>query len=586
MNNRNVHIPGFREIEKVVRSFSVSGRLLFALLSFLLIGSSLSILYMLNRELQTEIPAQGGSLVEGIIGSPRFVNPLLAISEADKDLTSLVYSGLMRTTPTGELTPDLAENYEISEDGTVYTFILKEGAVFHDGKKVTARDVVFTITKATEPNLKSPKRANWDGVLVEAVDERVVRFTLKSPYAPFLQNTTLGILPEHLWRNVSADEFSFSSLNSEPVGSGPFKVFSIERTPSGIPSSYILHPFSLYVLGKPFLSRIELRFHENETALLDSLKRGETHAAGGLSSESLATLEGVAVRRAPLDRVFGVFFNQNQSEVLRDREVRYALDLSVNRERLIEEVLGGFATPLYEPVPKGLIERLKRGTGEVLGTTTDRVAEARSYLEGKGWMLDPSEQVLKKKRGKTTTRLAFSLSTANVPELREAAQSLKDTWGRMGALVEVKVFEGGDLNQNVIRPRKYDALLFGEIVGRELDLFAFWHSSQRNDPGLNIALYANSTADRLLSQMRESRDTRERLDSYAEFRAEVEKDIPAIFLYAPDFMYIFPDYIKGLALNSITTPSERFLSVAGWYTNTDHVWPFFAASPVSSPDDL
>jgi hypothetical protein len=65
--------------------------------------------------------------------------------------------------------------------------------------------------------------------------------------------------------------------------------------------------------------------------------------------------------------------------------------------------------------------------------------------------------------------------------------------------VDVKIFDQGDLSQNVIRPRKYDALLFGEVIGRELDLFAFWHSSQRNDPGLNIALYANSTADKILS---------------------------------------------------------------------------------------
>jgi peptide/nickel transport system substrate-binding protein len=210
-----------------------------------------------------------------------------------------------------------------------------------------------------------------------------------------------------------------------------------------------------------------------------------------------------------------------------------------------------------------------------LATSTDPVLEARSFLETKGWKWNETEGALARTSGKETIVLAFSLSTANAPDLRATAEFLRSTWERMGAKVEVKIFEQGDLNQNVIRPRKYDALLFGEVVGRELDLFAFWHSSQRNDPGLNIALYANSVADQHLETLRTSTDLTEKRTSYQKFAEELKKDVPAIFLYTPDFMYIFPERIQGLSLGSIGIPSERFLSAHLWHTETDRVWSFF-----------
>ena len=131
------------------------------------------------------------------------------------------------------------------------------------------------------------------------------------------------------------------------------------------------------------------------------------------------------------------------------------------------------------------------------------------------------------------------------------------------------------MSQNVIRPRKYDALFFGEVVGRELDLFAFWHSSQRNDPGLNIALYANSTADSALEDLRKTADQDARAVLYKKFEAELAKDIPAIFLYAPDFVYTIPQDVYGLNVGFIGTPSDRFLSVQSWHRETDYVWPLF-----------
>jgi peptide/nickel transport system substrate-binding protein len=174
-------------------------------------------------------------------------------------------------------------------------------------------------------------------------------------------------------------------------------------------------------------------------------------------------------------------------------------------------------------------------------------------------------------------RLVFSLSTSNVPELKSAAEAVKSTWEKIGAKVELKIFETGDLNQNVIRPRKYDALLFGEVVGRDPDPFVFWHSSQRNDPGLNIALYTNITADKLLEKARTVSDEEKRKEIYRQFQEEVEKDAPAVFLYSPYFIYIVPHALKGIDDTSgITVPSERFGQIYKWHLGTEKIWKIFA----------
>jgi peptide/nickel transport system substrate-binding protein len=570
-----VHLPFLDTIEDTVRSLGEGGRVIFLALSALLIVSSVGLVYTLKSAIVIEVPTRGGSFSEGILGSPRFINPILAISDADRDLTSLVYSGLLRATPSGGYTPDLAQSYEISEDGKTYTFVLRPQLTFHDGTPLTADDVVYTVQKAQDAALKSPLRANWDGVLVEALDASTVQFTLKSAYAPFIENLTLGILPKARWGSINDEEFPFSDLNAEPIGSGPYAVSNISRTSSGIPSVYTLRSFNSYALGEPYLQSVTLRFYQSEGSLTTALSRGEIEAASGISPDNLSSIPKDRILTSPLNRVFGVFFNQNQSSILRDKAVRVALNDSVNREELVSEVLGGYGTPLRGPVPP----TIARPEATPSATSSAAMAEAsRNYLLARGWTAR-EDGILVKITGKGATAqtavLKFDLATANVPELRAAAEYLRAQWTRVGAEVDVKIFEQGDLSQNIIRPRKYDALLFGEVIGRELDLFAFWHSSQRIDPGLNIALYANAAADKALESLRATTETDKRAALLQTFTAEVEKDLPAVFLYTPDFVYSIPNDIAGVDLGFIETPDDRFLSLPYWHKETDQIWPLF-----------
>lgn len=573
--NRPVYLPLIDKFEDLYRAFSPSGRALFLFFSWMLVISAGFLVYDLNERLLTSVPGYGGSLTEGILGSPRFINPVLAISDADRDLSSLVYSGLLRPGENGAYLPNLASSYSISPDGKTYTFHIDENARWSDGTPVTAADVVFTVEKIQDPALKSPLRASWIGVAASEPDAHTVTFTLSTAYAPFIENVTVGILPKHLWQNVSDEEFPFSELNTSPIGSGPFKIDSISRTQAGIPATYALSPFSKYLPGRPYLSNITLKFYQSEGALVSALKSGQIEAASGLSPAELPDIAGNTVVDSPLNRVFGVFFNQNQSEVLRDLNVRIALDGAIDRQDLIHNVLGGFGVPLDGPLPPNILDGAAPDSGASL---QGGVEGAQNYLLSHGWKMG-DDGVLSKTTGtgksQKTTRLSFSISTGNVPELRAAAEYLREKWQAMGAQVDVKIFDQGDLSQNVIRPRKYDALLFGEVVGREADLYAFWDSSQRNDPGLNVALYANSTVDDALKSLRETSDPGERASLYQTISSELSADVPAVFLYAPDFVYSIPQDIKGLDLGFIETPSDRFASVASWHRETDYVWPLF-----------
>lgn len=571
---RERRVKGLHSLHKTFESFSITGKAVFLAAACVFAGASLSLLAKASEEFMVDVPYRGGTLVEGVVGTPRFVNPLLASSDADRDLSALVYSGLLKARADGSYVPDLAESFSISEDGLTYSFILRQDAEFHDGEPVTADDVEFTVLKAQDSALKSPRRISWEGVTVEKRGTHEIAFILKQPYAPFIGNLSLGILPAHLWQSLSSDQFPFGPHNVEAVGSGPFKVSSIALSGDGVPASYTLTANEDYALGEPYLSHIVLRFYASDDALVNALRGNEIGGASNLGPNAATeAIEGEKLMRAPYTRVFGIFFNQNQKEILAHKEVRKALDVSIDKQGLVDGVLKGFATIADGPLPPALsTSHRANGTTDVSSSENGQALLAKA-----GWKIDPATGIYGYKASKTaaTTTLSLSLATANIPELVEAARYIEEDWKSLGAEVDVKVFESSDLNQTVIRPRKYDALLFGIVTGKNPDLYAFWHSSQRNDPGLNIALYTNSDADAILARMRKSTDRNQIEQDYAKFAAEVAADTPASFLWSPDFIYAVPETLQGVELGQITAPSDRFQEVERWYLAKERVWRIF-----------
>lgn len=548
----------------LIRKFSPTENVLFGVFAILFVFTGISLTWRLNTYFMTEVPARGGAIKEGVIGIARFVNPVLAQTDVDRDLTSLIYAGLMRNV-NGVLVPDIAESYTVSDDGLVYDFKIKEKAFFHDGVRVTAEDVAFTIEKAQDNIIKSPRRALWNEVVTEVVNSREIKFTLKHPFAPFVFNTTLGILPKHLWKDISPESFVFSDLNSNPIGAGPYKLDSIDHDDRGLPTRYVLKSYSKYTLGRPYITTINFSFFPNETNLLEAYYEGvitSLHSINAGEAQKVNKSHSNIIHTS-LPRTFAVFFNQNQNPALALPEVREALNIGTDKKALIDDVLKGYGVESNGPLP------LHEGT-----STVANIDKARDILTKAGWVQN-ADGIFEKKTKSATIPLSFSLTTTNVSELKKAAELIKQQWEKIGASVTLKIYENGDLQQNIIRPRKYEALLFGEVVGHDLDLYAYWHSSQRNDPGLNIVLYANSKVDRLIEEMRATEDSVLHLEKAKEAEELIIDDTPAVFLYSPDLIYITSPKTKIPSLQNITTPTDRFGNIMKWYINTDHVWNIF-----------
>lgn len=571
-------LPSKNEIKKAISHFSKREYFVFLGLVVILFVSTLTILERINKSFMVSVALQGGSISEGIIGTPRFINPVLAFSDADQDLVSLIYSGLMRKNPDGTLTTDLASKYEVSKDGLIYTFTLNNDIYFHDGKPVTPDDIIFTVNKVKDPTIKSPKKVNWDGVSVEKIDEKTIKFTLKQPIASFLENTTLGIMPAYLWNDSPIE---LNNANTEPIGSGPYKVSSVSKQSSGLIDYYDLVPFEKFNLGKPFLEKITLRFYPNEDAQMLALQSGEVDQIGSVTPTNANILKekNYRIESLTLPRVFGLFFNQNQNQIFTDKNIIKAIDLAVDKDKIVRDVLLGYGVVINDPIPPNMIDYQKLNTGDNI-SQEEKIKKAQDLLAKDGWKKGEDgflqKTIVDKKKKKTISYLEFSISTSNSPELAKSAELIKQNLENIGMKVDVKTFEIGNLNQGVIRPRKYDALLFGEIINRKSDLFAFWHSSQRKDPGLNVAMYTNAKVDKILEDAFTTIDEKARIKKYIQFEDEIRKDMPAVFLYSPDFIYVVSKDLQGFSLDHITTSGDRFLNSYLWYTKTDNVWKIFS----------
>ncbi|PIR68641.1 hypothetical protein COU48_02925 [Candidatus Nomurabacteria bacterium CG10_big_fil_rev_8_21_14_0_10_03_31_7] len=570
-------LPPKNEIKKAISHFSKREYFVFLGFVAILIISTLMILENINKSFMVSVAMKGGSITEGIVGTPRFINPILANSIADQDLVSLIYSGLMRKNSDGSLTPDLALKYEVSKDNLVYTFTLKDKIYFHDKKPVTADDIIFTINKIKDPIIKSPKKGNWEGITISKIDEKTIKFTLKQPYSSFLENTTLGIMPSYLW-NISPIELN--DINTQPIGSGPYKVNKVSKQSIGLIDYYDLVSFKEFNFNEPYIKNITLHFYPNEEDQISALTKGEVDQISSITPSNAKILEekGYRIESLTLPRVFGLFFNQNQNQIFTDKNIIKAIDLAVNKDNIINDVLLGYGVVISDPIPPNMINYQKLNKEDTM-TYAENVKKAESILAKDGWKKDENgflQKTTTVKGKKTTTSLEFSISTGNAPELSKSAELIKQNLENIGMKVIIKTFEIGNLNQGVIRPRKYDALLFGQIINHESDLFAFWHSSQRKDPGLNVAIYTNANVDKILEDAFITIDEKSRIKKYAQFENKIKKDMPAVFLYSPNFIYVISKNLQGFSMNHITTPSDRFLGSYLWYTKTDNVWKIFS----------
>lgn len=551
-----------------------SDRFFLRILFFFVIGSGIFLFLSFNADHSEVTAVRGGTIYEGVVGTPRFVNPALAITRADQDVTALIYSGLMKIDESGNLALDVAESVTVSDDGLTYNVILRKDVTFHDGTPLTATDVVYTIRLIQDPDLKSPLRGNWTDVLVEEIDEYEINIVLEEPYAPFIENFTVGIMPAHLWQSLPIEQLPFSQLNTEPIGSGPFMITSAVRDASGLIENYVLTAYRNNSV-EPNINTIALHFYANETELINALTDREIQATAYISNENInQVLSGpYTLLEEPLPRVFGIFFNQNRSTALRDDSVREALTLAIDRGALIDKALFGHGVPIDTPIvlPTNTIES---GDSDDTVVESSPLAQATTVLENGGW--EQNELGFwEKEIDDVPVTLSVTLRTSNAPLFNALAEEIAAEWKELGVEVTTEQFEQSGLVQSVIRPRDFETLLFGLDMSRSYDLYPFWHSSQQDDPGLNIAQYTNITVDDLLETAREEQDREARLVALQEAVVTIQEERPAIFLFQPTLLYVVHNSITTTEITRPSRPSDRFSNIAKWHTESDSLWSFF-----------
>jgi ABC-type transport system substrate-binding protein len=601
-------------------------------------------------------PTKGGSYVEGVIGSPRFINPIYAqISDVDKDLTEIIFSGLMKYDSNSQIVLDIANEYKILDNGQTYEFYLKENIFWHDGEQLTADDVMYTVRTIQNPDIKSPLRSIWLGVEVEKISDLALRFVLKNESSIFLENATLKIIPQHIWEDIPATNFSLSPVNLNPIGSGPYQLDSIFQDKYGKIVSLDLNRNPLYYDKTGFIEKISFKFFDSEKDLVSAYKRGEIQGFAPTLIENIP--QNGNIHSFTIPRYFAVFFNPKNSEPLADVNVRMALDQGTNKQAIADSIFSEYAKPLNSPIlpdiygfeqpsqiyefnvekakqtleengfvikedgyrEKAVFKQLAFSFKTVLnvGSQNNEVTELQKCLakdpkiypggEVTGYFGNKTKAAVIKFQekyrqdilepigltsgtgkvgGQTIDKLnevcfekpeeklplEFALYTVDQPSLIKVAEMLKEQWKILGVKLEIKILNINVLESEILRKRSFDALLFGEVLGAIPDPFPFWHSSQKGELGLNLSNYDNKQADQLLEDNRRMLDEAERKSKLEEFQDILTEDIPAIFLYNPDYIYIVADEIKGINKEIITEPSRRFMNINEWYIRTKRIW--------------
>lgn len=566
-------LPGLlSQLKKFWGGFSGVEQKLLLLFILVILASILALIWQ-NRSQGLAVPKVGGTYTEGLVGNPEHINPLLSpTNDVDTDLSRIVYAGLLKFDQNLNLVPDLAESFpEISPSGKEYTVKLKGELYWHDGAVLTADDIVFTFRAIQNPELRSPLRLSWNKVEVEKLDDRTVKIMTRESSAAFIANLTVGILPKHVWETVPTEAFAFSKFNLEPVGAGPFQISEIKRGRDGEIREVKLKAFERYhQSGGPYLKKIVLKFYPTTAELIDAYHARDIAGLGYVPFDQTLFIEPKKKLRQfllPLPQYQAVFLNRAKNPApLEDVRVRMALARSVDKKKIIAEVYGGQASEAYGPLLLGHLGYHPEIPGAEMNIYD--VERAKALLEEAGWIIDPGTGYRKDKLGRIIT---LSLATNNFSPNVRVAQALKETWEGIGIQIILHVETVSDLEEKFIRPREYELLLFSENVGADPDPYPFWHSSQLRDPGLNLSTFSNRTADKLLIEARANIPAEERAAKYRQFQEIFVGDVPAIFLNRSVFVYNLPENLKGVNLNTVYTPSERFAGLDEWYIETKRV---------------
>jgi len=499
---------------------------------------------------------------EASVGEPEFVNPLLAQSQADTDLASLVFSGLTRVDEFGQPVPDLAENWEVSGDGLVYVFKLREDVTWHDGTPLTANDVAFTMSLLRDPDFPGDAALNefWRTVETYADDDYTVRFVLTQPLTAFPEYAGIGILPERWLRGITAEDLEEDQFNLDPIGTGPLNWLSVGR--GGGATVVRLEPYTDYYDTS---RQIQLR----EIHLLYYGNANQAFRAVGPDAQALSTItpdQKNVMLQSPEINVYSsrlpaygvVVFNQRNSDVafFQEEVVRDAFSLSLNRQATVQQIFtGGEALVAYTPILPGSWAY----NPDLLVFPTDPLGASQDLS-----MLGFANQNGVRARGDERLEFELLVSNQNV----ELANLIARQWAEIGASVQVRSVNPQQLAERV-HPEDgepdFEAALIEISQGgyADPDPYPFWHESQIEN-GQNYSGVADRDISEILEIARKEPNGVRRAELYRDFQRWFYEHSVAVVLYNPIYDYVVSCQIQGVQVKVLRGPEDRFRNLHEW----------------------
>lgn len=511
-----------------------------------------------QRSYSIDAPAVGGTYAEAVLGPIDSLNPIYATTSAEDSASKLLFSSLYDYDNTGHLRGDLARNMTVNTEGTVYTVTLRDDAKWHDGTRLTAKDVVFTVNTIKNPATRSAIKG-WQGIEAKIIDDTTVSFTLPATNAAFRHALTFPVLPQHSLAGVPPSLLRENSFSQSPIGSGPFRI-RLLQTVDVVNGRKIVHMSANkdYYKGAPKLSRFQLHVYSTTDAIATALRTSEVNAATDVASGSVAAIdkERYSVVARPINNGVYALFNTKQP-ILKDKAVRQALQIATDTGDIKKNVSPDVSA-LDLPFVNGQL------TGnDIPKRPAYDLNKAGEILEKAGWILQPDG-----KRAKEGQPLQLRITTTKGSGYEKALETLAQQWRKVGASIEAEVLDPADTSKDVSRrlqQREFDVLIYELSIGADPDVYAYWHSSQSSQRLLNLSSYADASADEALSSASSRLEPELRNAKYISFAKQWLQDAPAVGLYQPVVYYVHAKTSQSIdPKTQLISARDRYADVLYW----------------------
>lgn len=496
-------------------------------------------------------------LYEGTVGNVNIINPLyLTHNQTERDLQQLVFSKLIRVGTSGIPENELAETWSTSSDGKTYTFFLRKDVRWHDGEKFTADDVIFTFETVQKLKDENSLAEKFEKIKVSKIDDFTVTFELPEENATFIESVPIGIVPKHILENERVADMRVTLFNQYPIGTGPFMVDQFSE------KEIVLKRNENYFKDTPKLKEIRYIFYPSTKEAILAMKEFKLHSINSVERSTRDELSEYNIYKPQEFTIYlrnkVIFFNLKGDSLVSSTSIRKVLSLATNKKKVIE------ATQSDGEISKGPISDQSWAYDDEIERYNYNQDKAKKLLEDNGWVFSNGIQVgaVREKNGK---KLQLTLSFLDTEINNHIAEELKLQWAEIGIDLILDTQKYEKIVSETIPRREFDMLLFEVENTPDPDQYNLWHSLQIDYPGLNVSGYSYDRVDIILERARKSTDLDERKEDYSLFQKYFMEDMPALYLFHPSYTFIMHKNVKGIKLENVSLPQERYNNVEDWY---------------------